>query len=243
MKHPSLIRWSTPLLIGLALSASAAFGEEREAALALKETLAIERALVSEDRARYQETSAARGRTLARLGQLYLALDDGLMDDQATVEQVSLLVSQIDTAENRRRDQLTLERTLSERILDRLRRIDLLNQRIAALTAGSSRQQGALQGRWEVNMLPIDQGGSFELKQTGTVVTGTYVLEGGFDGSLQGTLVGRKVYLVRIDSKLGRSMEFEGYVSADGKRIRGTWLRYDLESGRPGSGQWTASRL
>ena len=58
----------------------------------------------------------------------------------------------------------------------------------------------------------------------------------------KGGLVNRKVYLVRIDSKLGKSMELEGYLSADGKRIRGTWLNFELAGREGATGQWSATR-
>jgi len=91
-------------------------------------------------------------------------------------------------------------------------------------------------------MLPAGQHGVFDLEQNGTIVSGTYELDGGFTGSLTGTLVERKVHLVRIDSRLGRSMELEGYLSIDGKQIRGSWLSYDLAGDTEPSGQWTAER-
>jgi hypothetical protein len=91
-------------------------------------------------------------------------------------------------------------------------------------------------------MLPVSQKGVFDLKQEGTIVSGTYSLEGGWTGSLTGTLVGRKVHLVRIDSKLGRSMEFEGFLATDGDTIRGTWQSYDLSNDLQPSGQWSAMR-
>ena len=87
-----------------------------------------------------------------------------------------------------------------------------------------------------------EQNGAFNLIQTGTLISGTYRLAGGWSGSLQGTLVNRKVYLVRIDSKLGRSMEFEGALSPDGETIRGVWLNYDLGSAGGAEGQWSATR-
>ena len=52
----------------------------------------------------------------------------------------------------------------------------------------------------------------------------------------------RKVFLERVDSKLGRSGEFEGYLSTDGSQIRGTWLRYDVSNEGAANGQWSAVR-
>jgi hypothetical protein len=50
------------------------------------------------------------------------------------------------------------------------------------------------------------------------------------------------VHLIRIDSKLGRSMEFEGFLSTDGDAIRGTWESYELSGDVQPSGQWSAVR-
>jgi hypothetical protein len=90
--------------------------------------------------------------------------------------------------------------------------------------------------------MPAEHRGTFDLKQTGTLVTGVYRMEGGFDGSVEGTLINRKVFLVRIDSQLGKSMELEGSLTSDGKQIRGSWLRYELAGGKGGSGQWSARK-
>jgi hypothetical protein len=90
--------------------------------------------------------------------------------------------------------------------------------------------------------MPLQHRGTFNLRQSGAIISGTYRLDGGWSGSLQGTLVNRKVYLVRIDSKLGKSMELEGVLSSDGETIRGTWLNYELGAGDGSSGQWAANK-
>jgi hypothetical protein len=90
--------------------------------------------------------------------------------------------------------------------------------------------------------MPVQQHGSFTFSQTGTLISGTYILDGGWTGSLQGTLINRKVYLERIDSKKGRMMELEGYLAADGVAIRGTWLSYEVIGGDGARGQWSAEK-
>jgi len=94
-----------------------------------------------------------------------------------------------------------------------------------------------------VPLLPAQQQGIFTLTQTGTLVNGTYTLEGGWEGSLQGTLINRKIFLVRIDSRKGRMMELEGYLAADEISIRGTWLSYEVLGGDGSRGQWSADKL
>ena len=88
----------------------------------------------------------------------------------------------------------------------------------------------------------LNQRGLFVLRQAGTLVSGTYELDGGWTGSLQGTLVNRKVFLVRIDSKLGRMMELEGFLSGEETLIRGTWLNYELAGAEGASGHWSARK-
>jgi hypothetical protein len=118
----------------------------------------------------------------------------------------------------------------------------LLAQRLEALRGLEEEVAGVLTGIWDLVLMPLEQNGSCRLYQAGTLVNGTYRLDGGWTGSLQGTLVNRKVYLVRIDAKLGRSMELEGFLSTDGQRIRGTWLSYELAGSERATGQWTAQK-
>jgi hypothetical protein len=158
------------------------------------------------------------------------------------VRVIEELAGKVSGAEHERADLARDEEMLVERIQDRLRRIRLLEDRLVGLQDRVQEVAGPLAGRWEVVLLPSGEHGTFALTQSGTLVTGTYQLDGGWSGSLQGTLVNRKVYLERIDSKLGRSAEFEGYLSVDDARIRGTWRSYELSSQEPPSGQWSAVR-
>jgi len=123
-----------------------------------------------------------------------------------------------------------------------LRRLGLIEERIAALKVAHPREQEPLTGTWDVALLPSGDRGTFILKQTGTLVTGQYTLQGGWKGSLQGTIVSGKIYLQRIDSKLGRSSELDGFLEAGGTTIRGSWQNYSLADGSAASGAWTATR-
>lgn len=214
-----------------------------DAVVAVNATLDVELALLEEDTRRYGELAARRTRAMERLAELYRSLDSAVLrDDPGAADLVVELMDQIEQGERDRTAMITAERVLVDRIGERLRRIGLLEERIAALQARAENVGGALTGQWDVALLPIDVEGVFLISQQGTLVSGTYRLDGGWTGSLQGTLVNRKVYLVRIDSKLGRSMEFEGYLSSDGTRIRGTWLDYEIAGERGSSGQWSAVR-
>jgi hypothetical protein len=200
----------------------------------------VERTLLGEDMVRHQRLAQQRALTFNRLQELYVALDAAIQrKDAATME---TLVFQVEATERERAEQVGFERLVVERIRDRLRRIVVLEERLEGLDVTVETAVGPLEGRWDVSMLPISMKGVFNLKQEGTIVSGTYRLEGGWTGSLTGTLVERKVHLVRIDSKLGRSMEFEGFLASDGDTIRGTWQSYDLSTDLQPSGQWSAVR-
>jgi hypothetical protein len=200
----------------------------------------VERTLLDEDMLRHQRLAQQRALTFSRLQELYVALDAAIQrKDSATME---TLVFQVEATERERAEQIGFERLVAERIRDRLRRIVVLEERLEGLDVTVETTVGPLHGRWDVSMLPVSQKGVFDLKQEGTIVSGTYRLEGGWTGSLTGTLVERKVHLVRIDSKLGRSMEFEGFLASDGDTIRGTWQSYDLSTDSQPSGQWSAVR-
>lgn len=133
-------------------------------------------------------------------------------------------------------------RRLRAEMITRRERLGLLAQRIATLEASIPSQREAVTGVWDLTMLPGGEQGIFALFQSGTIVKGQYVLDGPFSGSLDGTLIDRKIMLHRIDSRLGRSMDFSGFLSADGEMIRGSWENYDLSDGQPRTGSWSARR-
>jgi len=226
---------------GLALHVDAADGG---ASAAVETAVAVERAMAIEQADRLAEISQERVSGARELAELYRRLDavvtDVLASDSATV---AGLLREIERAERDRSQVLTAQSGLVEKLVDHLRRAELLEERITDLRDRDREAAGPLAGRWEVVMLPNERRGVFALTQTGTLVSGTYQLEGGWTGSLQGTLVNRKVFLVRIDSRLGRTMEYEGRLSDDGTVIRGSWLDYELAAGGASEGQWTATRV
>lgn len=216
---------------------------ESQSVRALSAEVDVETTLLEEALERYRVLAGRRDRALARLTEAYAGLDRALDERSSSrLPAIDVLLAQIDEAEGERARLLASERTLIESVLLHVRRLELLEQQLVQLRGSAGEELGMLGGDWDVVLLPLDMRGTFQLRQHGTLVSGTYRLAGGWDGSLQGTLVAQKVYLVRIDSKLGRSMELEGFVSADGKTIRGTWVSYELAGGKGGTGHWSATR-
>ena len=133
-------------------------------------------------------------------------------------------------------------RTIRDQIRRLRARISMFNTQMETLRATLPRDRDSVTGIWDVTLMPSGDKGVFALWQTGTIVSGQYVLDGPFRGSLEGTLVNKQLLLRRIDARLGRSMELSGYVSEDGQTVQGTWTNYDLSSGRSPTGSWTAKK-
>jgi len=214
------------------------------AVVAVATQLEIEATLLFEDRAEHDKLSRQRSEMSGRLSAAHSTMDGLVQSAQdTTVDRIAELRTTIDAMEAARSGVLHSERILVDRIQDRLKKLRLLEVRLIELRGRTVESGGALSGSWSLVLLPTDLHGTATLEQSGTIITGTYRLDGGWSGSLQGTLVNRKVHLVRIDSKLGRSMEFEGYISPDRQQIRGSWLDYELAGGDGATGQWSARRM
>jgi hypothetical protein len=187
------------------------------------------------------------------------------MERSSALQELSELESQLDRAVTQIRDlsSADLER-VSDQVLEarvryralaeagerKLRVVEqLLNQhealvrRLEELRAESPPVESVLTGEWEVVWQPSNQRGTFYLDQSGTLVTGQYRLGARRAGSLQGTFVGNKIRLERVDAERGRDVELEGYLSSDGNRIEGTWQAYEMVQGGLPHGQWIARRV
>jgi len=244
MRRDSWVRGVIVLMSALVCVAAAQEPRAEDPAVtALTTSLEIEQTLLDEDREAYRELVGSRRDVALRWARIHNALDVTVVSDEpGAASAIERLTIQLEQVGGERAELQARERVLIESIRDRLRRIPMLEQRLAMLRVRPQRETGLLSGTWEVVLLPTDQRGTFDLRQSGAIVTGTYRLSGGFTGSLRGTLVQTKLYLERIDSKLGRSMELEGRVSSDGARIRGTWLSYELADGDGSNGHWSATR-
>jgi hypothetical protein len=210
----------------------------------LEAMMEVEQALLVEDLERMRALGQDRTQVELQLRTMHRTLSVILgSSGEESVVQAELIFRQIEGSEASRRMIFAAQQALVGRIIDRKRKLELMDEQLGVAGGREQADTGLLTGTWRVVMMPREQNGAFNLVQTGTLVSGTYTLAGGWSGSLQGTLVNRKVFLVRIDSKLGKSMEFEGSISGDGSTIRGTWLNYDLGGEGGAEGQWTGSRV
>jgi hypothetical protein len=135
----------------------------------------------------------------------------------------------------------------------RLRRSLMDSQALIAATEDEIRRletvvgpdEDPLTGNWRVVVEPGGQEGFLSLELDGTLVQGTYRLDGGWTGSLRGTLIAGKVRLERIDSQMGFVAIFYGRLQVSGgrSRLQGNWEATQLASGLPSAGSWVAERV
>ena len=250
MNRRALRRWLAPAaaLAAFALGAAAQDwlpGESlRMAIFNLEVTLDLERSTLASERERLDQEVERRERLLQQLARRLeevRALVDaagptsgGPALDQKEAE-VRLLLTEAAASTER-------IRAMRDTLRAREEQVRAGEQRLTALRAQLPPPSESLSGLWDVLLSPGGDRGVFALRQSGTIVAGEYLQDGGHHGSLQGTLIDGKVFLSRIDARQGRSMELEGKVSTDGRLIRGTWQSLDVSGGRPGSGGWQARR-
>jgi len=218
--------------------------EGAEAAVeALTASLEVERDLLKTQLERYKKLAADRDTASKRLQDL-LSDYDALVQSAEPVapEQVSAKEKEIAEAERQRAAALDRAQEVRGWIQQSQERIAGFERKVASLRGVLPKPRETLTGSWTITYLPGGSKGVFVLRQAGTIVQGQYQLEGGWKGSLQGTFIDGKLYVQRIDSKLGRSSELQGYLSSDGRSIKGTWQNYNLTDGAASSGSWTATR-
>ncbi len=117
--------------------------------------------------------------------------------------------------------------------------------KLRRLTGGSGPSRDLISGVWHLVMEPGGHNGLMTLTLDGTLIQGTYELDGDWTGSMRGTLVGGRVRLERIDSQIGFVAIFYGALRVEGDNVRleGKWEATKLATGTPQAGGWVAQRL
>ncbi len=211
----------------------------------LLSSVEMERRRVSEDLEEFDRISGQASRAEsdlnASLNQVARLAREGILD-RALLEQAEQAAAdaraRIQAGQDRRR-------AISERLAEHVRRLVAFRDEMARRhdTLRSS-PADPLTGRWEVFVNPGGRRGFYRLSLDGTILSGDYVLDGGFHGSLRGTFVGDRVMLERIDSERGADAKFYGRLTtAPARRLAGTWEGTQIApvpvSG-PVAGTWAA---
>jgi hypothetical protein len=223
------------LLCGLAALCGAAvvFGDARNDAVRL--LLSMERRRLTAETKRM--TELARRVDLAA-GDVAVASSRAAAEggsDAAAEESLDALARAASALESAVLD----ERLCADRIAWVRRRISDLEKED---TPTRSKKEDLLSGDWRIRIEPGVQEGDLHLQLDGTIVSGDYALDGGFAGSVRGTLVADRLRIERIDDRLGLSAVYYGRLSRDGSSLAGTWEATDLSAGAQTSGRWSAQK-
>jgi hypothetical protein len=222
-------------LIAIAAISMAAFlfGDVRSEAV--RSILSLERRQLAAENRRFSEATRKLEAALADLSASSRAASEAASrSDGAWGESADALARAASVVEA-----LVLEQRLS------LGRIADVRERIAGLekdSGGRGRREDLLSGDWKRRVDPGEQEGDLHLSLDGTLVSGDYTLEGGFTGSVRGTLVADRLKLDRVVSRLGLNAVYYGRVSRDGSSLTGTWESMDVSGGAPSSGTWSARK-
>ena len=221
----------------LALLAAGPLGADA-ASDAARAELSRERRRLSSDVTRLSDVSRRLETALSDLAEANRAVADGVSRSDVGTDELVQREEAVAAVEQEVKTLLERRRLLADRLVDRRRNIAMLEAEIG----GKAKPPDVVSGRWTVLVEPGEQRGIFRMNLDGTLVSGEYTLDGGYSGSLRGTLVSDRLRLERVDSRLGFSAVYFGRVARDGVAITGTWEATTFGTGSPGSGRWRAVR-
>ena len=209
----------------------------------LKADLARERRRLAADASSLNDVTRRLETAVADLSTASRAAADFAGRPDSSPEEILRREDAVALAEGEVRTLLDRRRIVVERIVERRRNMALLDAELRGKGRSAAAQLDLLSGRWNVSMDPGEQRGVFRMALDGTIVSGDYTLEGGFTGSLRGTLVGDRLRLERVDSQLGFVGIFYGRLARDGSSLAGTWESTTFGAGAAGAGRWRATPI
>ena len=203
---------------------------------AVKAELARERKRLTSDSKTLAEISRRLEAALNQLASASRAVSEAAAKNDGA-DDIARREDAVSDSEQEVRALLERRRLLADRIVERRRSITALEAELQ-----TKKPPESLSGRWSVTLDPGAQRGVFRMTLEGTIVSGEYSLDGGYTGSLRGTLVNDRLRLERVDSRLGFSAIFYGRVARDASSISGTWEATTFGAGATGTGIWKAVR-
>ena len=208
------------------------------ASIQIDNDLRLERKLLTLDLSAYREARTVEQRAWELRTQVSARLDQALAGESMSLGTLESL--HLEHASAKAATQIAADRVewQLQRVQDRLRRIGFLEGELGRPAPA----RDPVSGTWQVSILPQNQTGTFQLEVNGTLVTGSYRLNGGVSGSFRGTYADNLLRLERVDSRRGVDSIFLGSVDPGTGRLGGSWSANDLASGQPASGTWSAIR-
>lgn len=200
--------------------------------------LQLERKLLALDLVGYREARDREQRARASVSEAMTRLDQALSGASLALGTLETLFDDLSAA--RAATQIAAERLdwQIQNLHERMRRISFLEGELG----GRGVRNESIAGRWQVQVQPSGDTGILDIRVDGTVVSGTYSMTGGAQGSLRGTFVENRLRLDRIDARGGYDSVFLGIFDPAAQRITGSWTATELATGQPNRGEWTAVR-
>ena len=208
----------------------------------LRADLARERLRMTADASQLADVGRRLDAATGELATASRAVADLAARADSSVDEIARREDAVASAEQEVRTLLDRRRLLVERLLERRRSVALLEAELRGKRPAAA-PVDLLSGRWNVSLDPGEQRGVFRLSLEGTLVSGDYSLEGGFSGSLRGTLIGDRLRLERVDSQLGFTTVYYGRLARDGSQLAGTWESTTFGVGAAGAGRWRAQPI
>jgi hypothetical protein len=208
----------------------------------LESEIKLERKLLDGDIVALNFAYRSWTKSVGRVTELQDSLLQATKSDRVTAAAIDDLVQQIAAEMALSMSYSHQVQILNERILNRRQRIEVLDDERSSSQA-QEEAEDPLSGDWEVAVSPPDMAGKFTLSLSGSLISGTYQLSGGWKGSLKGTLVGNRIRLERIDTEQGFMAVYYGKLDREALTIQGTWESTLFTTGGPMTGNWTARRV
>lgn len=212
--------------------------------LALQQAQSIEQNIVTGEMAQVE-------RVRARLNEAWNRAERGSADfldamaDGETQESLILREEDLRQAESELLMGLLEIQRLRHSLLKSAARITETEAELRRLGRRQGAERDPLTGSWAMTWEPGGLEGRLDLILDGTLVQGNYVMDGGWSGSMRGSLVNRRIRLERIDSQLGFAAIYYADLVLDGPtpRLVGKWEATQLATGLPSAGGWVAVRI
>lgn len=224
-------------LAGLVVGILAGAALLADASDAVKAELARERRRQVSDARSLSDTSRRLETALNQLAAASRAVAEAAARTDVPPDEIARREDAVSESEQEVRALLEKRRLLADRLVERRRTIISLEAELQ-----TKKPPDAVSGRWAVTLDPGALRGVFRMTLDGAIVTGDYTLDGGYSGSLRGTLVSDRLRLERVDSTLGFSTIYYGRLAKDSASIAGTWEATTFGSGSASSGVWKAVR-
>ena len=216
---------------GAEASAQSAAAEFAAEAAELENDIAVTRTAWAEQRRLYQALLDAAADVEAGMG-----------DPDATAKRLRALEDRYSVALEAAVRQARWTSDSRRRVYDGMERLAAAGRRV-------EREKNAVYdapmpgGLWRLEVPDSDLSGLLRLTLDGATVRGDYRLSNGRHGSVGGTFVNGRLELVRVDSVSGRDATLNADLVPGAGRLDGMWQRFELASGEPSMGYWTAIRL